>query len=137
MVVVTFNAPLKFQEAQSLIQNARLEVLSYGIFGHLENDIVSTYVFPLSRTIEDTNQIETNIENFGEITQDGIMTIMGYVNNSGLRLLSSHENVALLDVTASRIQSEIRDLDEAVDLQQFAIPNPAWHIYAGELSTTK
>jgi hypothetical protein len=43
----------------------------------------------------------------------------------------------LTDVTASRIQSEIRDLDEAVDLQQFAIPNPAWHIYAGEISTTK
>lgn len=137
LVIVTFNSPLTVEEAQSLTKNARMEVLSYSVFGHQENDIVSTYMFPQSRTIEDTIQMKTHLENIGEVVNDGVMTIMGYVDGSGLQLLDSYQNVALLDTVASRIQSEIRDLDGAVDLQQFAIPNPAWHIYAGEISTTQ
>lgn len=137
LAVVTFISPLTVEEARAIAQNADIEVISYSVFGHLEDDIVSTYMFPQSRTIEDTIQIETNPENMGEIINDGVMTIMGYVDSSGLQLLNSYENIALLDVTASRIQSEIRDLDEVVDLQQFAIPNPAWQIYAGEIGTTE
>lgn len=136
-VVVTFASPLSQEEAKTLIQNAQMDTVSYGIFGHMNDEVVSTYVSPLSRTVEDFSQEKQYLENIGEVVYDGIMTITGFVDNEGLQILEEYQGVALLDLTANRIQQELSDLNSTIELTQFVVPNPAWLIYSGELSLTK
>ena len=65
----------------------------------------------------------------------GIMTITGFVDSERIQILDEYQGVTLLDLTANKIQSEISDL--VVELEQFAIPNPAWLIYASNVNATE
>lgn len=67
----------------------------------------------------------------------GIMTITGFVDSERIQILDEYQGVTLLDLTANKIQSEISDLKEVVELEQFAIPNPAWLIYASNVNATE
>lgn len=136
-VVVTFTTPLSVKDVQDLIQQTQMDVGSYGIFGHIGNEVVSTYKFPLSGLIEDFSQDSQQLENEGEIIYDGIMTLAGYINSEKAQILDEHHSVYLLDLTANKIQSEISDLKEVGGSEQFAIPNPAWLVYIGDVSATK
>lgn len=135
LVVVTFSTPLSIEEAQDLVQTAQMEVVSYGIFGRIGDEVVSTYKTPLSNSIEDISLAENATEN--EVVYDGVMTITGFVNQNGLKVVSNHQAVSLLDLTAHSIQSELNDLGETIELENFAIPNPAWLIYSGEIDITR
>lgn len=133
LVVITFTSPLSEEEAITLTENAHMNVLSYGIFGRVDSEVVSTYVFPASRTIENFAQDTRLMESVGMITYDGIMIITGLVDKAGLQTISAYSKIGLLDLTANRIRTELSDLEETVGLEQFAIPNPAWYVYTGEL----
>ena len=101
------------------------------------NGIVSTYVFPQSRNLENFTQEEERLNDVGEVVYDGIMTITGLVGNEGLQILHKHQNISLLDLTANSIQLELSDIEEKIELEQIVVPNPAWFIYVGELTTVK
>lgn len=130
MVTVTFTDPVSINQAQQFIQESKIDLESYGIFGVSEGDVVSTYVFPLSNIIEGYPLGEANTR-YPIVRYDGIMTMTGYVSTRGLQYMKASPGIGLLDITGNIIMKEVAEMHqiELVSIQKFSTPNPAWIFY--------
>ncbi len=133
-IVVTFFSPISIEEVAVLADYTQMHINSYGVFGRSGEDIISTYVFPINGKIEHTFIMNESVDN---VVYEGIMTIDGIINNYDLERLANRTDVFLLDLSANKIQSDLRDLGENIEIEQIGIPNPAWQIYTNEINFTK
>ena len=128
-VSITFERPLSTDRARELTGVTQMDVLSYGVFGSKDNEVISTYISPSSHDIEGV----PHSDRLMGVTYDGIMNVQGIVNVHGLdKLSASMGDIALIDLTANEIQANVgKATGEHIELEQIAVPSPAWQFYTG------
>lgn len=130
-IVVTFSSPVSVIEAQEIVEQSGMTILSYGSSGRgASNRLTFVYSFPESGLIEGTPDVPG-------VQIDGIMVLTGIVKRDIDKLVSLANNprVALVDVIYDTIRRDVEAaLGQSVELDQIGITTPAWHIAAREIT---
>lgn len=126
--VITFTSPLTINELRKLTESSGMEVVSYSMFGGLQEDAVTAiHVWPESKTVEEIPVTDG-------VPIVGAMAVAGIVNSSYLPALRNGEKIAFIDVLSNQIQSQVHaHLGEPIGFEQVGIPTPAWPLFTGEI----
>ncbi|HLF24811.1 MAG TPA: hypothetical protein VJG32_00625 [Anaerolineae bacterium] len=128
--VITFAIPVSLAEAQEVVKQTGMTVLSYGSSGRdISNQLSFAYSFPQSGMIAGLPDVQG-------IQIDGIMVLTGIVEHAAdnLEFIADNPRLALVDVIYNTISQDVETaLGYPVELDQVGITTPAWYIAAGEI----